>query len=137
MNLDGTQTHQNLKAAYEAESTAGVMYRWAAQQADVEGYPEVAKRFSAMAEAKVGQALGYLEYLSYVGDPATGAAIGDSEDNLSAAQVGETAKANDLLPGFAQVARDEGLDEVAEWFESARMANEAHAAKFSTSLENL
>ena len=59
MELEGTHTHDNLKAAFEAESTASMLYRWSAQQADVEGQPEVAKRFMQMAEVKAGQALGY------------------------------------------------------------------------------
>ena len=137
MKLDGTQTHANLKAAFEAESAAGVMYRWSAQQADVEGQPEIAKQFMKMAEVKIGQALGYLEYLSYVGDPASGSPIGDAVDNLAAAKLGESAKASELLPGFVQTARDEGLDEIAEWFEAAIEANEGHALKFAESLEGL
>lgn len=137
MNLTGTNTHENLIAAFEAESAASVMYRWCAQQADVEGYPEAAKRFTAMAEAKVGQALGHLEYLSYVGDPASGAPIGDTDENLRAASTAEQSKAAELLPAFAETARTEGLEEIAEWIESQIRANAGHADKFSASLENL
>ena len=135
MELEGTHTHDNLKAAFEAESTASMLYRWSAQQADVEGQPEVAKLFMKMAEVKAGQALGYLEYLSHVGSPATGERLGDAEQNLRAARGGEIVMADALLPSFARVARDEGLEEIAEWFEDTIRANESHAAKFAESLE--
>lgn len=137
VELDGTQTHANLKAAFEAESTASVMYRWCAQQADVEGFPDAAKRFEAMAEAKVGQALGHLEYLSYVGDPASGGAIGDTADNLAAAKAAEATKATELFPTFVETARTEGLDEIAEWIESQIRADAGHVDKFSATLDEL
>ena len=137
MKLDGTKTHANIQTAFEAESAASVMYRWCAQQADVEGYPDAAKRFEALAEAKVGQALGHLEYLSYVGDPATGAPIGDTQDNLDAAKAGERMKATDLFPGFAETARAEGLDEIAEWIDSQIRADSGHVDKFAHTLDEL
>lgn len=137
VDLDGTQTLVNLKAVFEAESAASVMYRWCAQQADVEGHPDAAKRFNAMAEAKVGQALGHLEYLSTVGDPATGASIGDTDQNLEAAKTAEQSKATELLPAFVDTARSEGLEEIAEWIESQIRANTGHGDKFSASLDNL
>ena len=136
VNLEGTDSHDNLKAAFEAEASASVMYRWCAQQADVEGYPEEAKRFAALAEAKVGQALGHLEYLSYVGDPATGQIIGDTADNLDAAKNAENKKAAELFPDFAETARSEGLEEIAEWIESQIRADQAHVDKFTASLED-
>ncbi len=137
MKLDGTQTHTNLKAAFEAESTASVVYRWCAQQADVEGHPDAAKQFVALAEIKLGQAFGHLDYLAEVGHPTTGAPIGDTADNLAAASSTEADKANDLLAGFAEVARAEGLDEIAEWLDTQVRSDLGHAQKFDASLENL
>lgn len=137
MNLDGTKTHANLKAAFEAESAASVMYRWCAQQADVEGYPDAAKRFTTLAEAKVGQALGHLEYLTLVGDPASEAAVGDTADNLTAAETAEGMKAGQLLPAFVETARDEGFEEIAEWFESQIRANTSNGKKFADARDQL
>lgn len=137
MNLEGSSSHANLKTAFEAEAAASVMYRWCAQQADIEGHPEVSKQFTAMAEAKVGQALGHLEYLSYVGDPASGQPIGEASDNLAAAKSAEQIKATELLPDFVETARGEGLDEIAEWIESQIRANTTHVEKFAASLEEL
>ena len=82
--LDGTKTHENLKEAFARESQANRRYLWFAQKADVEGLPDVASLFKNVADGETGHAHGHLEYLSEVGDPATGEPIGDSEANLKA-----------------------------------------------------
>ena len=43
--LSGTKTHQNLKDAFAGESQANRRYLYFAQQADVEGLPEIAGNF--------------------------------------------------------------------------------------------
>ena len=53
-----------------------------------------------------------------MGDPATGLAIGGTADNLKAAIAGETHEYTDMYPGMAKSARDEGFDEIADWFET-------------------
>ena len=87
--LAGTQTHENLKAAFAGESQANRRYLWMAKRADIEGYPEVAGNFRDSAEGETGHAHGHLDYLKSVGDPATGLPIGATEDNLKSAVAGE------------------------------------------------
>jgi hypothetical protein len=48
--LKGTQTHDNLKAAFAGESQANRRYLYFAKQADVEGYADVAGLFRDTAE---------------------------------------------------------------------------------------
>ena len=57
-----------------------------------------------------------------VGDPATGLPIGSTADNLKAAVAGETHEYTDMYPGMASTARDEGFDEIADWFETLAKA---------------
>ena len=45
MSLDGSKTHENLKAAFAGESQANRRYLYFARQADIEGYPEAAGVF--------------------------------------------------------------------------------------------
>ena len=61
--LSGTQTHENLKAAFAGESQANRRYIYFAQKADVEGYPDVAAVFRSTAEGETGHAIGHLEFL--------------------------------------------------------------------------
>jgi rubrerythrin len=135
-NLAGTQTHDNLKAAFAGESQANRRYLWMAKIADVEGYPEIAGNFRDTAEGETGHAHGHLDYMRKVGDPATGLPIGSTDDNLKASVAGETHEYTDMYPGMAKVAREEGFDEIADWFETLAKAEKAHAGRFQSLLND-
>jgi rubrerythrin len=136
-NLKGTKTHDNLKAAFAGESQANRRYLYFAKKADVEGYPEVASNFRETAEGETGHAHGHLDYIKEVGDPATGEPIGDTEMNLKAAIAGETHEYTDMYPGMAKTAREEGFDEIADWFETLAKAEKSHAGRFQKMLETI
>ncbi|MFM8557126.1 MAG: rubrerythrin family protein [Betaproteobacteria bacterium] len=136
-SLKGTKTHQNLKDAFAGESQANRRYLYFANKADVEGNPEVAALFRSTAEGETGHAHGHLDYLAEVGDPATDLPIGSSANNLKAAVAGETHEYTDMYPGMAKTARDEGFDEIADWFETLAKAERSHANKFAKALETL
>ena len=135
--LKGSKTHENLKEAFAGESQANRRYLWMAKVADVEGYPEIAGNFRDTAEGETGHAHGHLDYLRKVGDPATGLPIGATDDNLRASVAGETHEYTDMYPGMAKTARDEGFDEIADWFETLAKAEKSHAGKFQKTLDSL
>ena len=135
--LKGSQTEGNLKAAFAGESQANRRYLYFANKADVEGYADVAGVFRNTAEGETGHAHGHLEYLEACGDPATGLPIGSTSDNLTAAIAGETHEYTDMYPGMAKTARDEGFDEIADWFETLGKAERSHANKFQRTLDGL
>lgn len=137
MSLKGTKTHQNLKDAFAGESQANRRYLYFANKADVEGHTEVAALFRSTAEGETGHAHGHLDYLAQVGDPATDLPIGSSEQNLKAAVAGETHEYTDMYPGMAKTARDEGFDEIADWFETLAKAERSHANKFQKALDGI
>ena len=72
-----------------------------------------------------------------VGDPATGEPIGETEDNFKASIAGETYEYTQMYPGFAKTARDEGLSEIADWFETLARAEKSHAGRFQQGLDSL
>jgi rubrerythrin len=137
MSLAGSQTLENLKAAFAGESQANRRYLYFAQKADVEGYNDVATVFRSTAEGETGHAHGHLEFMESVGDPATGEPIGSTENNLKAAIAGETHEYTDMYPGMAKTAREEGHDEIADWFETLAKAERSHAGRFQKALDNL
>ena len=137
MSLLGSKTEENLKAAFAGESQANRRYLYFAQKADVEGYNDVATVFRSTAEGETGHAHGNLEFLEEVGDPATGEPIGPTAANLNAAIQGETHEYTDMYPGMAKTARDEGFDEIADWFETLAKAEKSHAGRFQKALDNL
>jgi rubrerythrin len=135
MSLEGTKTLENLKEGFAGESQANRRYLYFARQADIEGYPDVAGVFRDTAEGETGHAFGHIEFMEEVGDPVTGEAIGDTEDNLGSAIAGETYEFTEMYPGFAKTARDEGFDEIAEWFETLARAERSHAMRFQKALD--
>ena len=137
MSLAGSKTLENLKAAFAGESQANRRYLYFAQKADVEGYNDVATVFRSTAEGETGHAHGHLEFMESVGDPATGEPIGTTSNNLKAAIAGETHEYTDMYPGMAKTARDEGHDEIADWFETLAKAERSHAGRFQKALDNL
>ncbi len=137
MGLKGSKTEENLKAAFSRESQANCRYLYFAQKADIEGHNDVAAVFRSTAEGETGHAHGHLEFLEEVGDPATGEPIGDTEANLKASIIGETHEYTDMYPGMAKSAREEGFDEIADWFETLAKAEKSHAGKFQKTLDAL
>jgi len=137
VGLKGTKTEANLKEAFAGESQANRRYLYFARRADVEGYPDVAGLFRDVAEGETGHAFGHFEFLEEVGDPVTGAPVGDTSANLRSAIESETYEYTEMYPGFARTARDEGLDQVAEWFETLARAEKSHAGRFTKVLTQL
>ena len=137
MNLKDSKTAENLAAAFAGESQANRRYLYFAQKADVEGLNDVAAVFRSTAEGETGHAHGHLEYLEQVGDPATGLPIGETSANLKAAIHGETHEYTDMYPGMAKTARQEGFDEIADWFETLAKAERSHANRFTKALNEL
>lgn len=135
--LKGTRTEANLKSAFAGESQVSRRYLYFARKADVEGYSDVAALFRSAAAGETGHAFGHLEFLEAVGDPVTGLPIGGTRENLAAAIAGETHEAADLYPGMAHSARQEGFDEIAEWFETLAKAERAHAGRLQQALDAL
>jgi len=135
--LKGTRTHDNLKAAFAGESQANRRYLYFAAKADVEGHNDVSALFRSTAEGETGHAHGHLEFLEAVGDPATGEPIGGTDLNLKASIAGETHEYTDMYPGMARTAREEGFDEIADWFETLAKAEKSHAGRFQKALDSL
>jgi rubrerythrin len=135
--LKGSKTEENLKAAFAGESQANRRYLYFANKADVEGQNDVAALFRSTAEGETGHAHGHLEWLEQCGDPATGLPIGPTRDNLKAAVAGETHEYTDMYPGMARTAREEGHDEIADWFETLAKAERSHANRYTRALNEL
>ena len=137
MSLAVSKTLQNLKDAFAGESQANRRYLYFAQKADIEGHNDVASVFRSTAEGETGHAHGHLEFMEEAGDPATGLPIGETSNNLKAAIAGETHEYTDMYPGMARTAREEGFDEIADWFETLAKAEKSHAGRFQRALDSM
>ena len=137
MSLNGSKTEQSLKDAFAGESQANRRYLYFANQCDILGEPDMAALFRSTAEGETGHAHGHLEFLEEVGDPATGKPIGETKANLASAVAGETHEYTDMYPGMAKTAREEGFEEIADWFETLAKAEKSHAGKFQKTLDSI
>ena len=137
MSVKGTKTEQALNDAVAGESKATRRQLYFANMADIEGAPVVANVFRNTAEGETGHAHGHMEYLisGGAGDPETGLAAGNVQEALESAIAGETHEYTDMYPGMAKTAREEGFDEIADWFETLAKAERSHANKFTKTLE--
>jgi rubrerythrin len=134
MQLKGSKTEKNLKDAFAGESQANRRYLYFAGKADVEGHNDISALFRSTAEGETGHAHGHLEHLEKCGDPATGLPFGSTVDNLKSAVAGETHEYTDMYPGMAKVAREEGFEEIADWFETLAKAERSHANRYQKAL---
>ena len=137
MSPKGSRTEANLIAAFASESQANRRYLYFAQKAEAEGHADVAAVFRSTAEGETGHALGHLEYLESCGDPATGLPFGDTASNLRSAIASETHEHGEMYLGMARTAREEGFDEIADWFETIARAERSHANRFEKALADL
>ena len=118
MTFPASRTHENLKAAFAGESQANRRYIYMSQIAEKEGLPEVAALFKHSADGETGHALKQLA-------------------NLESAVAGETYEYTDMYPAFAAVAREEGFNDIAAWFETLAKVERFHAGRFQDALDAL
>ncbi len=137
MQLNGSKTEANLKAAFISEAQANRRYLYFANKADIEGQSDLAALFRSTAEGETGHAYGHLDYLAQVGDPVTGLPIGSSRNNLRSSIDSETQEYTEMYTDMAQTARAEGFDEIADWFETLAKAERSHANRFRKALDAL
>jgi rubrerythrin len=135
--LKGSRTEQCLKDAFAIESQVQLRYTYFANKADLEGKSDVAALFRSSAQGETGHAHGHLEFLEQAGDPATGLPMGNTRQNLEAAVASETHESTHVYPAMAQTAREEGFDDIADWFETLAKAERSHTIRYEKALNDL
>ena len=55
--------------------------------------------------------------------------------NLEAAVSGEDHESAEMYPEMARIAREEGFDEIADWFEILAKAERSHAGRYRKALD--
>lgn len=123
-----SKTEQHLQEAFAGESQANRKYLAFAQQAEKEGYPQVAKLFRATAEAETIHAHSHLRALG---------GIGSTAENLQAAVNGETFEFKEMYPPMIETADAEGNKKAARSFTYANEAEKIHAELYRKALESL
>jgi len=129
MNLKGTKTEANLKAAFAGESQARNKYTYYASQARKEGLNQIAAFFEETANNEKEHAKIWFKLLND--------GIKSTEENLKDAAGGENYEWTDMYAEFAKTAREEGFDEIADLFEKVGEIEKEHEQRYLKLLENL
>jgi rubrerythrin len=130
MELKGTKTYENLKAAFAGESQARNKYTYFASKAKKDGYEQIAAIFEETALNEKEHAKIWFKLLE-------GGAIKSTEENLAAAADGENYEWTDMYAEFAKTAREEGFDEIADKFEAVGKIEKAHEERYRKLLANI
>ncbi len=128
MDLKGSKTEQNLRAAFSGESEARNKYTYFASVAKKEGYEQIAALFLETAENEKEHAKLHFKYLN---------GIGDTKANLAAAAEGENYEWTDMYDTFAKEAEEEGFKEIAATFRGIAAIEKEHEERYRKLLANL
>lgn len=147
MSLQGSRTSENLLKAFAGESQARNRYAYASSVARKAGYEQIANIFAETAENEKTHAKLFLKHLingGVKGSPititATYPANLDEDDilkNLEWAAAGEKEEWTELYPYFAEMAEDEGFNEIAATFRLISKVEARHEARYRKLIENV
>jgi rubrerythrin len=140
-SLRGTKTEKNLLTAFAGESQARNRYTYFASAARKEGFVQISDIFEETANQEREHAKRFFKFLEG-GDVEIQAAfpagvIGTTAENLKAAAAGEHEEWESMYPGFADVAREEGFDAVANVFQAISVAEKQHENRYLGLLANV
>lgn len=126
MQLKGSKTEEHLRRAFTRELYAQAYYRYYAEAARVAGLEQVAEMFLTTAQNEAEHAWHEFQFLDGAGDTVANLKISIEREHEEAAL---------LYPGAAKVAREEGFDEVADFFERMGKVEAKHEQNFRELLE--
>lgn len=141
MSLKGTQTEKNLLTAFAGESQARNRYTYFASKARKEGFVQISSIFEETANQEMEHAKRLFKLLEG-GEVEIQAAfpagvIGTTPENLMEAAGGEHYEWNEMYPGFAKVAREEGFDDIADVFIAIAVAEKQHEKRYNELRANI
>jgi len=140
-SIKGTKTEQNLLKSFAGESQARNRYDFFAKQAKKEGFEQISAIFTDTASQEQQHAKTFFRFLEG-GDVEITATypagkIGTTPENLKAAAMGENEEWTELYPEFAKVAKEEGLDEIANTFTQIAKVEKTHEERYLKLLKNI
>lgn len=128
MEFKNSRTAQNLLAAFSGESMARNKYLFFADKARQEGHDEVAELYERMAQNEGVHGKLLFQHLN---------GVGTTSDNLQSSIRAEFDEWKTMYPEFAQIAREEGYEDIANLFESIGKIEKNHEYTFMEALARL
>ena len=132
--LKGSKTEKNILTAFAGESQARNRYTYFASVAKKEGYVQMAHIFEETAGHEKEHAKRLFKNLEGGELEITAAfpagVIGTTLENLKASAEGERFEYEEMYPSFAETAKAEGFDKLAEIFSSIAIAEQYHEQRY-------
>jgi len=128
MELKGSRTERNLEAAFARESQVRNKYNYFADVAKEEGFEQIAEIFLEAAENEKEHARRELNFLR---------GIGDTENNLKVAAEGEHYEWAEMYAEFERTAREEGFNEIVDFFKRVAEVEEQHENRYLALLKDV
>ena len=129
MELKGTKTEMNLRAAFSGESEARNKYTYFASVAKKAGYEQIAELFLVTANNEKEHAKIWFKLLM--------GGMPNTLDALKAAAAGENYEWTDMYATFAKEAREEGFDHIAFLFDEVAKIEKEHEERYNRLIENI
>ena len=130
MELKGSQTEKNLASAFAGEAQAHTKYQYYASQAKKDGYVQIQNIFLETAKNEKEHAKLWFKLLH-------GGKVPTTLENLADAAGGENYEWTDMYAGFAQTAREEGFDDIADLFDGVGTIEKEHEQRYKTLIERI
>jgi rubrerythrin len=127
-DLKGTKTYDNLQEAFSGESQARNKYTFYASKARKEGFVQIANIFEETAGNEKEHAEVWFKYFH---------GIGATAENLEDAAAGEHYEWTEMYKNFAEIAREEGFDEIAGQMENIGKVEEEHEKRYRALKANI
>jgi rubrerythrin len=134
------KTIENLKAAYNGESTASAKYAQFAAKAAEEGFDTIAKMFLATSKSESIHAENHKKVLEKLGEKVEGPTLGTIEvnttaENLADAINGESYEIETMYPEFIALADSEDVPDAKKSFTWAIDTEKKHQQFYKRALE--
>jgi rubrerythrin len=127
-HMSQTQTEENLYTAFVGEAKASLRLLGYAEQAEKEGYTQMARLFRAISAAERIHALKHLRQLKV---------IKTTEENLKSSFESESTVSENVYPDFIRIAEEEGAIAARIGFTHARDAEMFHAKLYKNAIDHM
>lgn len=141
MEMKGSKTERNILTAFAGESQARNRYTYFASRARKDGFMQISAVFAETAEQEKEHAKRLFKLLEggevEIGTAFPAGVIGTTAENLKASAGGENDEWTEMYPSFANVAREEGFEDVAKMFDAIAVAEKGHEKRYLGLLSNV
>ncbi len=129
-DLKQSKTWENLQTAFAGEAQAYTKYEYYSSKAKKDGYEQMAAIFEETALNEKEHAKIWFKILH-------DGAVPDTTENLKDAIRGEDYETTEMYKKFAEQAREEGFEEIAQKFEGVGAIEKEHRERYQKLLDNI